>query len=118
MGETVVVMLKADRVRDGTDGSKAMAFLLVDPLDRRGGSGAQAAAAGAGAAQAIGRAAGLERGREGWHPALSEGQSARDTAIRRAVALKAAVDFETDDATIAVVIETAEAFDRWLGRPV
>ena len=66
MGETVVVMLKADRIKDGTDGSKPWHFFWS--IQQIGGD---LPAAGAGAAQAVGRSAGLERGRESSRSALS-----------------------------------------------
>ena len=117
MGETVVVMLKADRVRDGTDGSKPWHFFW-SILSIGGEVPAPKQQ------QPEPEQPRLSEEPQGWSEdekaavSHSWGQSDRDTAIRRAVALKAAVDFETDDATIAVVMQTAEAFDRWLGRPV
>ena len=116
MGETVVVMLKADRVRDGTDGSKPWHFFWS--ILSIGGE------VPAPKQQPEPEQPRLSEEPQGWSEdekaaiPLSPRRIDTDTAIRRAVALKAAVDFETDDATIAVVIETAEAFDRWLGRPV
>lgn len=58
-------------------------------------------------------AAGLAQGDEGGPVYLDQ-----DTSIRRSVALKAAVDYLDSEVAPDEVCETAELFERWLGRPV
>lgn len=110
MGETVAVELVADKLKDGKEGRKPWEYFWSF-VRRADLSEVQAQPTGGQpqpAAPAQGRAA----------PAA--GRIDQETAIRRAVALKAAVDFtrQGGDGIVDQLLGIAEQLDDWLGRPV
>ena len=117
MGETVVVMLKADRVRDGTDGSKPWHFFW-SILSIGGEVPAPK--------QQQPEQPRLSEEPQGWSEdekaaiPLSPRRIDTDTAIRRAVALKAAVDYIARGGATkqSTCYRNRRTFDEWLGRPV
>ena len=119
IGDTLDVVLQADRLKDGTDGNKQWnwfwSFVRLAGAEDRAEEPPVGAPAVPSGAQEVPR-------EEAENPAPYYPPFDREAAIRRSVALKAAVDYVGGNPTMSQSVEAAlgvaDEFDKWLQGPV